>query len=104
MRVSTLFVAVVLVAADARAQAVLHNGPDAATTSPSAVTTPPPAAAGTIFRSGVDVVALNVVVTDGGARFVTGLQPADFAVYEDGVLQDVSFFSATAVAMKQGSK
>jgi Ca-activated chloride channel homolog len=52
-----------------------------------------------VFRSGVDLVAVNVVVMDGGTRFVTGLQPANFAVYEDGVQQDVSYFAAAAVPL-----
>jgi Ca-activated chloride channel family protein len=53
----------------------------------------------TVFRTGVDLVALNVVVTDQQHRFVTGLSQNDFAVYEDGVQQDVSFFAATQVPL-----
>jgi Ca-activated chloride channel homolog len=53
----------------------------------------------TTFRSGVDLVALSVVVTDGHDKFVSGLSADDFAVSEDGVAQQVSFFSATAVPM-----
>jgi Ca-activated chloride channel homolog len=52
-----------------------------------------------LFRTEIDLVALNVVVTDGASKFVTGLQQKDFAVYEDGVQQDVSFFAATAVPL-----
>jgi Ca-activated chloride channel homolog len=44
------------------------------------------------FRAGVDLVSLNVAVTD-GARFVTDLEQQDFEVFEDGVKQDTSFFS-----------
>ena len=51
------------------------------------------------FRSGVDLVALNVVVTDDDQQFVRGLTADDFDVYEDGVRQDVSFFAATAVPL-----
>ena len=47
------------------------------------------------FRSGVDVVSLNVTVTDTDARFVTGLSQDDFIVYEDGVQQEVNFFTRT---------
>jgi len=50
-----------------------------------------------VFRSGSALVALNVTVQDDGSRFVGGLQPDDFAVYEDGVKQDVRFFEAEAV-------
>ena len=57
------------------------------------------AAQQTTFRSGVDLVALSVVVTDGRDKFVSGLSAEDFAVLEDGVPQHVSFFSATAVPM-----
>jgi Ca-activated chloride channel family protein len=45
------------------------------------------------FRAGVDLVSLNVTVTDGSARYITDLDVGDFQVYEDGVLQDLSFFS-----------
>ena len=99
MRVACLLVAGLLVAADARAQGLLHDTPDGATTSPSAIATPPPVGTPTIFRSGVDLVALNVVVTDGAAKFVSGLDSKDFAVYEDGVKQDVTFFAATSIPL-----
>ena len=45
------------------------------------------------FRSGVDVVSLNVTVTDGDGRFVTHLTQQAFVVYEDGVHQEVRFFN-----------
>jgi Ca-activated chloride channel family protein len=53
---------------------------------------PPPQ---TPFRAGVDVVSLNVTVTDGTAHYITDLASEDFAVYEDGVKQDVTFFNRT---------
>jgi Ca-activated chloride channel homolog len=56
---------------------------------------PPPQSP--VFRSGSALVALNVSVQDAGAKYVGGLQPADFAVYEDGVKQDVRFFESSAV-------
>jgi VWFA-related protein len=52
-----------------------------------------------IFRSGVDLVSLNVIVTDAKDKFVTGLTQKDFAVYEDGVQQDLSFFAAANVPL-----
>ncbi len=48
-----------------------------------------------IFRAGIDVVSLNVTVTEGDA-LVPGLEQAQFSVYEDGVKQDISFFSRAA--------
>ena len=49
------------------------------------------------FRAGVDVVSLNVTVTDGSAptRYVTDLEQDDFSVYEDGIKQDITLFSRT---------
>jgi len=47
------------------------------------------------FRAGVDIVSLNVIVTEGGGRYVTDLTQDDFNVFEDGVKQDVSFFTKT---------
>lgn len=52
-----------------------------------------------VFRSGAELVALNVAVLDNEQRFVRGLTPADFAVFEDGVQQDVSFFAASEVPL-----
>ena len=52
-----------------------------------------------IFRSGSALVALNVTVQDKGSKYVAGLQPDDFAIYEDGVKQNVQFFESTAVPM-----
>lgn len=45
------------------------------------------------LRSGVELVSLNVSVTDGGGKFVTELEQGDFEVFEDGAKQTVSFFS-----------
>jgi Ca-activated chloride channel homolog len=44
------------------------------------------------FRSGIELVSLNVTVTD-GTKYVTGLEQEDFEVYEDGAKQTLSFFS-----------
>jgi Ca-activated chloride channel family protein len=57
--------------------------------------TPPPAASPQqpAFRTGVDIVSLNVTVTDPMAHYVTDLDQGDFSVFEDGVKQDVSFFT-----------
>ena len=44
------------------------------------------------IRSGVELVSLNVTVTD-GTKYVTDLNEPDFDVFEDGVKQDLTFFS-----------
>jgi Ca-activated chloride channel family protein len=61
----------------------------------SPVRTPEP----TVFRSGASLVALNVTVTDREKHFVPGLTADDFAVFENGVRQDVRFFEATAAPL-----
>ena len=65
---------------------------------PAAAQSPatPADAPGSVFRSGASLVALNVTVSD-GKRLVPGLKPDDFAVYEDGVRQNVQFFEAREV-------
>ena len=45
------------------------------------------------IRSGIDLVSLNVSVTDPAGKYVTELEQADFEVFEDGAKQNVSFFS-----------
>jgi VWFA-related protein len=54
----------------------------------------PDSAQAPVFRSGANMVALNVTVTDPQKQFVGGLTQGDFAVYEDGVQQQVRFFEA----------
>lgn len=49
----------------------------------------------TPFRAGVDLVSLNVTVTEGAGKYVTDLTADDFNVFEDGVKQDVTFFTRT---------
>lgn len=47
------------------------------------------------FRTSVDLVSLNVTVTDGDDRYVTDIEPEGFQVFEDGALQEVTFFTRT---------
>jgi Ca-activated chloride channel homolog len=49
------------------------------------------------FRAGIDVVSLNVTVTDTGNRYLRDLDAADFAVFEDGVQQELTFFTRMQV-------
>ena len=45
------------------------------------------------FRASVDLVSLNVTVTDPTGRFMTNIDPAVFQVFEDGVKQEITFFN-----------
>ena len=47
------------------------------------------------FRAGVDLVSLNVTVSEGAGKYVTDLTAEDFNVFEDGVKQEVTFFNRT---------
>ncbi|HEX3701968.1 MAG TPA: VWA domain-containing protein [Vicinamibacterales bacterium] len=71
--------------------------PPATQPPPTTTTQQPPAGRGQqpSFRAGIEIVSLNVTVTDAAAHYVTDLGQQDFAVYEDGVKQDVTFFNRT---------
>lgn len=45
------------------------------------------------FHVVVDLVLLNVAVTDSKGNYVTGLRPQDFAITEDGIPQKVASFA-----------
>jgi len=45
------------------------------------------------FRTGVELVSLNVTVADAQQRYATDLLQEEFQVFEDGVKQDVTFFN-----------
>ena len=45
------------------------------------------------FRSTIDVVSLNVTVVDSSARYLTDIAESEFSVFEDGVKQDIIFFT-----------
>jgi VWFA-related protein len=45
------------------------------------------------FRSTVDIVSLAVTIVDGSNRYITDLEQNDFSVFEDGVKQDIIFYS-----------
>jgi Ca-activated chloride channel family protein len=56
----------------------------------SAQQSPPP---GPTFGAGIEIINLNISVTDAQSRYVTNLAQRDFAVYEDGVRQELSLFT-----------
>jgi Ca-activated chloride channel family protein len=64
---------------------------------PAPPSSQPPAAQGQqpSFRAGVDLVSLNVTVTDQAQKYVVDLSEGDFQVFEDGVKQDVTVFNRT---------
>jgi Ca-activated chloride channel family protein len=54
---------------------------------------PQPRPAQPSFRTAVDVVSLNITVTDSSNHYVTDLADNDFEVFEDGVKQDLILFN-----------
>jgi len=47
------------------------------------------------FRSAIDVVSMNVTVTDTANKYITDLTEQDFEIYEDGVKQELTLFNRT---------
>ena len=54
------------------------------------------------FRTGVELINVTATVTDSSGRFVSGLTRDDFVVYEDGVPQEITHFSADRVPVSLG--
>ena len=52
-------------------------------------------AQGQRIRSGVELVSLNITVTDAGGKYASDLEQPDFDVFEDGAKQTLTFFSRT---------
>jgi VWFA-related protein len=84
----------------APAQPAAEPPPPATPTTPPAQQTPaqtPPATPADrqrpSFRAGIDIVSLNVTVTDASNHYVTDLGENEFSVFEDGVKQNITFFS-----------
>ena len=57
---------------------------------------------GPSFRGGVELVNVTATVTDDDGRFVSGLRKEDFSVFEDGVRQEVAYFSNDRVPVSLG--
>jgi Ca-activated chloride channel family protein len=55
------------------------------------VASPPPA----VYKAGTDLVALQVSVSDGQRRYVTGLQAENFTVFDEGVAQPIAVFATS---------
>jgi VWFA-related protein len=68
---------------------VVATSLDEAQQPPQPVATPRPLQ----FGTGIEVINLNVSVIDPQNRYVTDLAKPDFAVFEDGVKQDLSLFT-----------
>ena len=57
------------------------------------------AGAQSVFKSGVDMVPLTVTVTDASGKYVRGLTERDFAVFENGMQQPLSFFAGEPMSV-----
>lgn len=47
------------------------------------------------FRTAIDLVSLNITVTDAKGQYVTDLNAEDFQIFEDGVFQELTLFNRT---------
>jgi len=79
--------ALALAAVAALAAAAVAQSPPPARPSPQPTRRPP------TFEVGIEVINLAVSVLDGKSRFVTDLSERDFAIFEDGIRQDLSIFN-----------
>lgn len=55
-------------------------------------TTQEPQQGKNVFRVDVDLVQVNVAVTDGHGHYLTGLRPSNFVVSEDGIAEKIATF------------
>jgi len=63
---------------------------------------PPPENTGTVIRSDVRLVVLHTTVVDKSGHLITNLQQSAFAVYEDGVQQQIRKFLREDVPVSMG--
>lgn len=70
--------------------ATMFSGPDLLLAQPA------------VFRSGVELVALTVTVTDRAGRYVPGLTATDFALFEEGRRRGISHFASGHVPIDMG--
>lgn len=61
-----------------------------------------PTGQGFSFKTGVELINVNVSVSDANNRFVSGLRKDDFILYEDGKPQAVSQFESERVPVSLG--
>lgn len=50
-----------------------------------------------VFRAAVEMVSLNVTVTDTKQHYLTDLVAGDFSIVEDGTKQDITYFNRTTL-------
>lgn len=99
MRISTSIFAAALVILGAILIASVTQGQQPSPTPPRDQQKPRPSPSpqevgeGDVVHVDSDLVTLTATVTDSRGRFVANLKQSDFTVYEDGVKQDLSYFS-----------
>jgi Ca-activated chloride channel family protein len=99
MRIRTIIFAAALIVSGAVLIASATPGQQPSPTRPrqqqKATPSPSPqeVGEGDVVRVESDLVTLTATVTDSHGRFVADLKQSDFTVYEDGVRQELSYFS-----------
>ncbi len=95
----SLLLACVLFALPATGQ---QTAPPASNNQPNNSSADQPRRPGNAIRVEVELVQVNVTVTDPFSRLVTGLEQENFRVYEDSVEQEVVHFSSEDVPISIG--
>jgi Ca-activated chloride channel homolog len=95
MPVTTVRAGLAMLAVAVAFPLVLFGAPQAGGSSPTPAAGQPPSSQQPSFRAGVDLVSLNVTVTDATQKYITDLGQENFQVFEDGVKQDVTLFNRT---------
>jgi VWFA-related protein len=62
------------------------------------------AQSGSVFKSRVDLVEVSFVVTDESGKYVSGLQPSDLRVFQDGLEQNIRSFVDVSAADPSDAK
>ena len=50
-----------------------------------------------VFKAAVDIVSLNVTVVDNQNHYITDVTEQEFAIFEDGARQDLTFFNRSSL-------
>jgi Ca-activated chloride channel family protein len=94
LRLAFVSVIAVWLVSDANRATTYASAQAVAAPAPQAPKAPQPSAP-QVFRAGVEIVSLNVTVTDTQGRYLTDVGQEEFGVFEDGAKQELTYFNRT---------